>query len=338
MPRPRRIGGIGARRAAAERRGRLRGIIGVACYVDFSQGLPGDQARIEVAGEGVVRFLNGWQSSGQGHATVFAQLLADALGVPLDSVMMVQGDTATVAIGWGTGGSRSVVYAGPVVWDARAKIIAQGLPLAAELLEAAAADIAFVDGNFRVRGTDQAVELFAVAARAPGGRLAGEGVFRTGTTGETYPNGCHVCEIEIDPATGALTIERYIIANDFGTVINPRLVAGQIHGGTAQGLGQALCERAAYDAAGQMASTTFLHYALPRAADLPAPRLISNDVPCATNPLGIKGCGESGTIAAPAAPVASRDATAGRGPIRGSHHDPGARSYRAPRYRYRPRA
>ncbi len=253
----------------------------------------------------------GTQSSGQGHHTAYAQLAAERLGLPLDKVRVLQGDTHAIAFGRGTGGSRSLPVGGAALAHAADKLIAKGKKIAAHLLEAAEADIAFADGAFAIAGTDRSVSLEAVAraAFAPGALPEGiePGFAESGhftPPAPTFPNGCHVCEVEVDPETGVIDIVRYLVVDDFGTVVNPLLLAGQVHGGVAQGIGQAMLERVVFDpGSGQLLSGSLTDYALPRADDLPPIEFRYNVVPCRTNPLGLKGAGEAGAIGAPPALV-----------------------------------
>ena len=311
--------GFAERREAARAEGWLLGF-GIASYIEVTEGAPDGDATLEVSGAGQVTILSGWQSTGQGHETAFAQVVAARLGVPFDAVAVVQGDTDRIASGRGTGGSRSIVFAAAVLQDASTKLIERGRAIAAELLEAAAADIDYGEGEFRIVGTDRRVGLFEVAAEAErrgGGGLAAAGAYvpdRTGAypnAGFSFPNGCHACELAIDAETGRAEIRRYVAVNHFGTIVNPMLVAGQVHGGTAQGLGQALCEDTVYGSDGQLLSGSFMDYCMPRADDLPSFSLVLNEVPSPAHPLGIKGCGESGAIVAPAAVInAALDALA----------------------------
>ncbi|HET6469877.1 MAG TPA: xanthine dehydrogenase family protein molybdopterin-binding subunit [Geminicoccaceae bacterium] len=293
--------GFPARRAAARARGRRRGL-GLAYYIEQCAGGGDETARLEVTGEGRVRLYIGTQSNGQGHATAYAQILSDALGVPFEAVETVQGDTARVATGRGTGGSRSVPVGGVAVTGAAKDVIANGTPLAADALEAAPADIVFADGAYRIVGTDRTIGLFEVAGRAGEDGLGGSGTW--GPEIHTFPNGCHVCEIEVEEATGVPTIVRYVVVDDFGTVVNPLLLEGQVHGGIAQGIGQALLEEAVYEPdGGQLISGSFMDYAMPRADGMPTIEFSMIPVPCRTNPLGMKGAGEAGAIGAPPAVI-----------------------------------
>ena len=306
--------GLAERRGAAHARDKLLGL-GLAYYVEQCSGGGDESAAVELGPDGGVRLLIGTQSNGQGHATAYAQLLADALGVAPERVTTVQGDTDLIATGRGTGGSRSVPVGGAAVVKAAEVLVERARERAADLLEAAAADLAYAEGWFRVVGTDRRLALVEVAARS-GETLAGQGSFQPSI--HTYPNGAHVCELEIDRATGAPRIVRYTVVDDFGRVLNPVLVAGQVHGGLAQGVGQALLEEAVYDAAsGQLLAASFMDYAMPRAGLLPAIDFTTVEVPCRTNPLGMKGAGEAGAIGAPPAVVnAALDALAELGVTR----------------------
>jgi carbon-monoxide dehydrogenase large subunit len=291
------------RRGAAKVRGRLRGI-GLASYIERCAGTPGEEARLEVAGDGHVTLYIGTQSNGQGHETSFRQIISERLGVAFEEVTIVQGDSDRIATGGGTMGSRSVPVGGAAVSGAAFKVVEQAKRKAAQLFETAAVDVEFNDGTFRIVGTDRTLSFRDVArAAAPAGGGASfdeSDTFNPSTA--TFPNGTHVCEIEIDADTGAADVIDYTVVDDFGKAINPMLIAGQVHGGIAQGLGQALLERCVYEPeSGQLLSASFMDYTLPRADDLPSIRFKLNEVPCTTNPLGIKGAGEAGAIGAPPA-------------------------------------
>ncbi|HTW50380.1 MAG TPA: xanthine dehydrogenase family protein molybdopterin-binding subunit [Stellaceae bacterium] len=307
------LAGFAARRAAAEARGHYRGL-GQAVYIEQSGFPPDEFAEARFDPSGTLTLLMGSQSSGQGHQTAYAQLASEKLGLALEKIRVVQGDSAAIGFGRGTGGSRSIPVGGGALMHAADKLIAKGKRIAAHLLEAAEADISFaVDdadgGTFAIAGTDRAVTLDAVARAAfnpaqlppdvePG--FAESGHFTP--PAPTFPNGVHVCEIEIDPDTGVVKIERYLVVDDFGVVINPLLLAGQVNGGIAQGVGQAMLEHTVFDPeSGQLLSGTLQDYALPRADDLPALEFAYNIVPCRTNPLGVKGAGEAGAIGSPPA-------------------------------------
>jgi carbon-monoxide dehydrogenase large subunit len=294
-----------ARREAASARGKLRGI-GLASYIERCAGTPGEEARLEVADNGRVTLYIGTQSNGQGHETSFRQIIFERLGVAFEDVTIVQGDTDRIATGGGTMGSRSVPVGGAAVSGAAFKVLEKAKQKAAELFESAAVDVEFKDGTFRIVGTDRTLGFQDVArAAAPfdGGVSFDEGDMFTPTTA-TFPNGTHVCEVEIDSDTGVLEVIDYTVVDDFGKAINPLLIAGQVHGGIAQGLGQAILERCIYEPeSGQLLSASFMDYAIPRAGDLPSIRFKLNEVPCTTNPLGIKGAGEAGAIGAPPAVI-----------------------------------
>ena len=303
------VAGFAARRAESARRGRLRGL-GIGPYLEGTGGVPQEFAEVRVLPEGVVEVPVGALSQGQGHETVFAQVVAERLGVPFDSVRIVMGDTDRVARGVGTFASRSMVRAGSAAVEASDGLIAAGITMAARLLEAAAGDIEYGDGAFRVVGTDRAIGLFDVARAAADGRLPAE----LGTTlgaarmhenaAFAFANGCEVCELEVDPETGSVQIVALAVVDDSGRSVNPMIVHGQMHGAMAQGIGQALTERCAYDpATGQLLSGSFLDYAIPRADALPSISVTSRDVPSPTNPLGVKGAGEGGTVGAPGAVI-----------------------------------
>jgi carbon-monoxide dehydrogenase large subunit len=316
--------GFEQRRAAARREGWLRGI-GMACYVESSGVAPSrfagalgartgffEAAHIRVQPDGGVQALLGTHSHGQGHATTFAQLLSARLGLPLDRIEILEGDTDLVPYGTGTFGSRSIAVGGSALDRAADKIVAKAKLIAAHLLEASAADIHFFDGIFAVTGTDRSVSFGRVAAAA---NMAHDFPLESLEPGlqETavydppafaFSNGAHICEAEVDPATGFVRLIGYWAVDDVGTVINPMIVEGQLHGGIAQGLGQAIGEHCVYDRDGQLLSGSFMDYPLPRAADLPlVVSELDESQPCTHNPLGAKGAGEAGTIAAPAAIV-----------------------------------
>jgi carbon-monoxide dehydrogenase large subunit len=265
--------------------------------------------RVEFDGSVVIQ--SGTVSHGQGHETTYAQIVSDWLGVPIDKVRLEQGDTGSVPYGRGTFAARSLTVAVPALRIAADEIIAKGKRFAAHLLEAAEADIEFVGGAFGVAGTDRRIPLAAIAraSHAPAGPLAAIGPIGLEGVGaapsaENYPNGCHVCEVEVDAETGAVEVARFSAIDDVGVAVNPMLVDGQVHGGIAQGLGQALLEEVAYDrATGQLLTGSFLDYAMPRASDFPPFDVALHEVPTKTNPLGVKGAGEAGCVGAPAAAI-----------------------------------
>ena len=303
--------GFPARRDAAMQHGRLRGI-GLANYVETSTGWPLERAVMEVLPDGRVDMVIGSQSCGQGHETTFRQIGSEFLGVPFDKVDFRYGDTLFVRDGSGSHSARTMRVGGHLFSQTRDEIVLRGKAIAAHLLECAAEDLNFAAGRFVVAGTDRAIGLFDVAARAQDQRsdlppaLQGplRAVARIDTPMPAYPNGCHVAEVEIDSETGALALVRYAAVDDVGTVVNPMIVEGQVHGGIAQGVGQALCELVAYDpASGQLLSGSFMDYAMPRAADFPMFDVGHNEVPTKSNLMGAKGGGEGGTTPAPAAVV-----------------------------------
>ena len=302
--------GFAARRAEARGRGYYRGL-GHAVYIEQSGFPPDEFAELRFDPAGTLTVLMGSQSSGQGHQTAYAQLAAERLGLPFDQIRVLQGDTAMIGFGRGTGGSRSLPVGGAALMHAADKLIDKGKKIAAHMLEAAEADISFEDGVFAIAGTDRSVDIDAVARAAfnPGQLPPGlePGFAESGhftPPQPTFPNGCHVCEVEIDPDTGHIEITRYLVVDDFGTVINPLLLRGQVHGGIAQGVGQAMLERTVYDPeSGQLLTGNLTDYAIPHADTLPALEFSYNVVPCRTNPLGVKGAGEAGAIGAPPALV-----------------------------------
>jgi len=297
--------GFAPRRAAARERGRYRGI-GLANYVDTATGAPREKAEVTVLPEGVVEVVVGTVSQGQGHETSFAQLLTEWLGVPLDSVRLVTGDTDRASIGGGAHSGRALRLASIVMLNASNAIIEKGLRIASHVLEASTADLEFAGGEFRVRGTDRAIGIFEVARVAAvrddlpedlRGLLRGEGDETVNIA--SFPYGCHVCEVEVDPETGLADIVRYSAVDDCGRAINPMIVHGQIHGGIVQGVGQALWEQVVYDRdSAQLLTGSFMDYAMPRADRLPFFTTELSEVPSPTHPLGMRPAGEGGTTPA----------------------------------------
>jgi len=297
--------GFPARRAEARARGNYRGI-GVSNYVDTATGTPRERAEVTVLPDGIVEVVVGTVSNGQGHETSFAQLIGEWLGVPLDSVRLVTGDTDRVAVGGGAHSGRALRLASIVMLNASRDIIAKGTQIAGQMLEAAAADLEFADGRFRVKGTDRSIGIFEAAAAAlhrndlPDelrGPLAAESDETVNLA--SFPYGCHVCEVEVDPDTGVVEIVHYAAVDDVGRAVNPLIVHGQVHGGITHGLGQALSEYCVYDRdTGQLLSGSLLDYALPRADWLPSFITELNEVPTPTHPLGIRPAGEGGTTPA----------------------------------------
>jgi aerobic carbon-monoxide dehydrogenase large subunit len=283
------------RRAASETAGKLRGL-GLSCHLHGTGGIADEHVVVEVKPDRLVARV-GTQSQGQGHETVFAQILSESLGVPVERVEVRQGDTRTIPHGGGTGGSSSTIISGTTLRRAADVVIQRGRDLAAERLETAPADIAYRDGSFEVVGTDRRIGLFELAAKKP---FAGDALF--GDKIESFPTGVMVCEVEVDPETGEVRVDRLTAVADCGTVVNPRLLAGQMHGGIVHGLGNALMEEAVYDeATGQLLSGTLMDYALPRADDVPELRVETIVTPSPNNFLGLKGVGELPTNGAPAA-------------------------------------
>jgi carbon-monoxide dehydrogenase large subunit len=302
--------GFEARKAASASRGLLRGR-GVANYIQVAVGVPFEWGALRVRPDGVVEIYSGTHNHGQGHETVFAQLIVDRLGVPFESVRLINGDTAVIPRGQGTHGSRSMILAGPLIAINSEKIIEKARQITALRLEASEADIEFVDGRLAVAGTDRALDLFEVAAIAESdktlpddlrGPLAAESDYTTPDA--TYPSGTHICEVEVDAETGLVRLDRFTAIDDVGRAINPMILFGQSHGGIAQGVGQALLEDCRYDGeTGQLLSGSFMDYCLPRADDLPSIAVGLNEVLSPVNVLGVKGAGESGATGAPPAVI-----------------------------------
>jgi carbon-monoxide dehydrogenase large subunit len=292
--------GFPARKAESEARGRLRGR-GIGNFLECTAPPMKEQGEVIFEADGTVTIVTGTLDYGQGHWSAFAQVLHSKLGVPFDKVRLVQGDSDRLIAGGGTGGSKSLMASGAAILQAADIVIEKGRKAAAHVLEAAVDDIEFVRGRFVIAGTDRGIGIMELAARlreigplppdVPND-LNARTVFDQAPM--AFPNGCHVCEVEIDPETGIVTIDRYVAVNDFGVIVNPLLVEGQAHGGIVQGIGQALHERVAYGEDGQLLSGSFMDYALPRADDVPSFRFLSFPDPCKTNPLGAKGCGEAG--------------------------------------------
>ncbi len=283
------------RNQEAHRRGKIRGI-GMATYIEACAFKGSEPAFATLEDDGSFLIRIGTQSNGQGHETAYAQLAAEKLGVGLERIRVHQGDTSALANGGGTGGSRSVPLGGVSVTYASNTLADQMKKIAADKLEAAAADIELADGEARIMGTDRAISFAEIAALASEEERNARGEFRQEEA--TYPNGTHICEVEIDPETGDTSVVAYTIVDDFGVTVNPLLLAGQIHGGVVQGIGQCLNERVFYDEEGQLLTATFMDYAMPRAAEIPNFHFETRNVPSTTNALGMKGAGEAGTIGA----------------------------------------
>ncbi|BCG72918.1 carbon monoxide dehydrogenase [Mesorhizobium sp. 113-1-2] len=314
--------GFAKRKAAAAKKGLLRGI-GMSCYIEACGIAPSaavgslgagvglwESAEVRVNAVGTIEVLTGSHSHGQGHETTFAQLVNQRFGVPIDSVSIVHGDTDKVQMGMGTYGSRSGAVGMSAISKALDKVEAKAKKIAAHLLEADEGDIVIENGALKVAGTDKNVPWFQVALAAytahnlPAGMEPGlkETAFYD-PSNFTFPAGCYICEVEIDPETGTTEIVQFVAADDFGNIINPMIVEGQVHGGIAQGIGQALLEGAHYDAGGQLLTASYMDYTMPRAGDLPSFKVSTSNTPCPGNPLGIKGCGEAGAIGSPPAVI-----------------------------------
>jgi len=315
------VSGFPARKKASQAKGKLRGL-GYACYIEACGIAPsavagslGARAGLFEAGEvrvhptGSVTVFTGSHAHGQGHETTFAQVVADRLGLPIESVDIVHGDTSKVLFGMGTYGSRSIAVGGTAIVKALDKIVAKGKKIAAHLMEAAESDVEFKNGAYTVAGTDKKKMFGEVAFAAyvphnyPHDKLEpglNENAFYD-PSNFTFPAGSYVCEVEVDPETGQVKVDRWVAVDDFGKIINPMIVEGQVHGGLAQGIGQALTEGCRYDASGQLTTGSFMDYCIPRATDLPSFQVDTRETPCTHNPLGVKGCGEAGAIGAPAA-------------------------------------
>ncbi len=301
--------GFEGRRASSARRGMKRGI-GMSYYLEATGGAPSERAEIRFADDGFVDVFVGTQSTGQGHETAYVQLTVDQLGIDGDKVRIKQGDTDSIPTGGGTGGARSLYSEGQAILVTAASVIEKGKKAASEALEAAVSDIEFSGGRFSIAGTDRGLDILELAAaqraRAASGQAATtlDAAEIANIDVHTFPNGCHMAEVEIDPDTGMVGILRYIVCDDVGKAVNPMIVRGQVHGGVAQGFGQAVLEQTAYDSqSGQLLSGSFMDYALPRAADLPDIEVDLIEVPCASNPLGVKGAGEAGAVGSPPAVI-----------------------------------
>jgi carbon-monoxide dehydrogenase large subunit len=299
--------GFPARRAESEARGQKRGI-GLAYYMEATGGAPVERAEIRFADDGFVDVYVGTQSTGQGHETAYVMLTVERLGVPGEKVRIIQGDTGTIPTGGGTGGARSLYSEGTAIYATAATVIDRGRRAAGDVLEASSEDIEFAAGRFTIAGTDRGIDIIELAAtqraRAAGGQdaITLDAAETIKLPAHTFPNGCHIAEVEIDPETGVTRILRYLVVDDVGRAINPMIVRGQVHGGVVQGIGQAMLEHTAYDPeSGQLLAGSFMDYALPRADDLPDIEVELIEVPCPTNPLGVKGAGEAGAVGSPPA-------------------------------------
>jgi carbon-monoxide dehydrogenase large subunit len=292
--------GFKARKAASKKAGKLRGR-GIGCFLEVTAPANKEMGGIRFEADGTVTIITGTLDYGQGHAAAFAQVLTSKLGVPFDKVRLLQGDSDEMLAGGGTGGSRSIMNSGGAIIAASAQVVEKGIKAAAALMETAEADIEFRAGRFSVAGTDKSIGVVELAEKVRNAKVLPEGVPTSLDVKMVYdgvpsafPNGCHICEVEVDPETGIVKVDRYVSVNDFGTLVNPMLVEGQAHGGIVQGIGQALYERTVYDESGQLLSGSFMDYCMPRADDVPSFGFVSHPVPARTNPLGAKGCGEAG--------------------------------------------
>jgi carbon-monoxide dehydrogenase large subunit len=292
--------GYATRQAGTRARGKIRGR-GMGHFLEVTAGDGNEMGGIRFEDDGNVTIITGTLDYGQGHATPFAQVLSAQLGIPFENIKLLQGDSDELVAGGGTGGSRSMMQSGAAIIAASDIVIERGKRAAAHFLEASVADIEFSRGRFRVAGTDLGIGIVDLAQRLRVEAQIPEDLpqsldikhINKGVP-SAYPNGCHIAEVEIDPETGTVEVVSYATVNDFGVLVNPMLVAGQAHGGIAQGIGQALMESVAYDEDGQLITGSYMDYALPRAGDFPTMGFISHPVPARTNPLGAKGCGEAG--------------------------------------------
>jgi aerobic carbon-monoxide dehydrogenase large subunit len=289
------------RKRESRKRGKLRGL-GIGSYLECTAPPSKEMGGIRFEQDGTVTIITGTLDYGQGHAAPFAQVLSEKLGIPFERIRLLQGDSDELLAGGGTGGSKSIMHSGTAIVEAAGKVIEQGKQIASHVLEAAVSDIEFAQGRFVIAGTDRSVGIMELAEKLRSGINLPEGTPSTldvrhvseGPGGATFPNGCHICEVELDPDTGIIEVVKYVSVNDFGTVINPTIVEGQLHGGVIQGVGQAVMEMTAYDEDGQLLTGSFMDYALPRAADSPQVVVVHHPVPATTNVLGVKGCGEAG--------------------------------------------
>ncbi|MGB7618954.1 MAG: xanthine dehydrogenase family protein molybdopterin-binding subunit [Pseudolabrys sp.] len=294
--------GFKKRKRESKKRGLLRGL-GIGCYLEVTAAPGKELGAIHFETDGTVTIIAGTLDFGMGHATTYAQILTELLGIPFERIRMVEGDSDRMAFGGGSGGSRSVMFMGTALTESAAIVLERGKQIASHVLEASVGDIEFKAGRFIIAGTDHSISLLDLAARLRGGLKLPDGTPNSldvdhvvkDPVPSAFPNGCHIAEVEVDPETGAAHVVRYLAVNDLGTVVNPLLVEGQIQGGVVQGLGQALLEQAVYDSDGQLVTGSFMDYAMPRAHDAPMINVLSHPVPTKSNPLGAKGCGEAGT-------------------------------------------
>jgi carbon-monoxide dehydrogenase large subunit len=300
------VKGFARRKRESTRRGKLRGL-GIGNFLEVTAPPSKELADIAFNTDGTVTLTTGTLDFGMGHATPFAQVLSEKLGVPFEKITLVQGDSDRIEFGGGSGGSKSLMHSGTAIVEAAAKIVEKGKEAASYVLEAAASDIEFAGGRFVIAGTDRSISVLDLARtlRERNVKLPPEAPqsldvhhISNGPGAATFPNGCHVAEVEVDPETGVVEVVKYTCVNDFGIVVNPLIVAGQLHGGVVQGMGQALMEMTVYDSDGQLLTGSFMDYAMPRAADMPPLKDALHPVPATTNALGVKGVGEAGTTAA----------------------------------------
>ena len=297
--------GFSRRKRESRKRGKLRGL-GIGSYLEVTAPPNKEMGGIRFEPDGTVTLITGTLDYGQGHDAPFAQVLSERLGIAFDRIRLIQGDSDELVFGGGTGGSRSITATGTAIVEASDEVIERGRKIAGFVLEAAETDIEFAAGRFVIAGTDRSIGILELAQQIRDGlKLPAELPQSLDVKHVTkdvipsaFPNGCHVAEVEIDPETGAIEVVKYAAVNDFGTIINPMLVEGQMHGGIVQGIGQALTERTVYDAEGQLLSGSYMDYALPRASDVPFFTTGSHPVPAKSNPLGTKGCGEAGCAGA----------------------------------------
>jgi carbon-monoxide dehydrogenase large subunit len=296
--------GFNKRKRESRRAGKLRGI-GIGSYLEVTAPPNKEMGGIRFEDDGTVTIITGTLDYGQGHAATFAQILTDKLGVPFESIRLLQGDSDELIAGGGTGGSRSTTASGTALVQASALVIERGKEIASHVLEASTSDIEFAQGRFVVAGTDRAIGIMELAQKLRDGINLPDGVpdtlsvkHATDAIPSAFPNGCHVAEVEVDPDTGIIEVVKYTCVNDFGTVVNPMIVEGQMHGGLLQGIGQVLMERVVYDSEGQPLTGSYMDYAMPRATDAPPYAIGNHPVPATSNPLGTKGCGEAGCAGA----------------------------------------
>jgi aerobic carbon-monoxide dehydrogenase large subunit len=298
------VKGFAARKRESKKRGKLRGL-GIGSYLEVTAPPNKEMGGVRFEADGNVTLITGTLDYGQGHATPFAQVLSEKLGIPFDRIKLLQGDSDELIAGGGTGGSRSITASGMAIVEASAKVIEKGKAIASHVLEASASDIEFANGRFVIAGTDRAIGIMELAQKLRGGiALPADAPqsldvkHASDLVPSAFPNGTHIAEVEIDPDSGAVEVVKYSSANDFGTIVNPLLVEGQVHGGVVQGLGQVLLENTVYDAEGQLLTGSFMDYAMPRAHHTCDIGFVSHPVPATTNPLGTKGCGEAGCAGA----------------------------------------